>query len=180
MYSNRFKEGDCTAAEDKPRALLLQQRSCLGSFTAHAAEAARYNSNGTKSMSASMPMTKNPEMVRGYRDEIALHIIREAERLHPQAILFHFNSRIQKVDLDRHTVHASTADAASVQVRCQHKPISGSLGSSKNQCVFSILRCKHFTRQASRRAVANAAQHCLTHTCMCTYVDIYVSCSQRD
>lgn len=67
-------------------------------------------------------------MVRGYRDEVALHIIREAKRLHPQAILFHFNSQIQKVDLDKHTVHASTAEAASAQVRCQHQPISSSLG----------------------------------------------------
>ena len=68
-------------------------------------------------------------MVRGYRDEVTVHIIREAKRLHPQAILFHFNSQIQKVDLDKHTIHASTAGSSSAQVRCNHKSINGSVGS---------------------------------------------------
>lgn len=163
-----FKGVDCT---DKSRALLLRsitQRSRLGSFTAHAAEAARYNFDGTKSMSASIPMTKNPQMVRGYRDEIALHIIREAKRLHPQAILFHFNSRIQKVDLDKRTVHASTAESASAQVRCQHGHISGSLG-YMNYIVF-----QHTEMQTSHQAGLEKSGCCCSAALLNIYMPVHM------
>ena len=48
------------------------------------------------------------QCVRAFRDEIALCVINEAKRLHPNAIEFHFNSLIQNVDLDRQTAHVST------------------------------------------------------------------------
>lgn len=81
----------------------------LGCSTyAHAAEANMYKADGTTMRSASIPITQDPQCVRAFRDEIALCVINEAKRLHPNAIEFHFNTLIQNVDLDRQTVHVST------------------------------------------------------------------------
>ncbi len=75
---------------------------------AHAAEANMYKADGTTMRSARIPITQDPQCVRAFRDEIALCIIDEAKRLLPNAIEFHFNTPIQKVDLDRQTAHVST------------------------------------------------------------------------
>lgn len=61
-------------------------------------------------------MTENPRCVRAFRDELALHVIREAQRLYPQAIHFHFNTSLQKVDLNRQMVHISTAGSDMTEV----------------------------------------------------------------
>lgn len=67
-----------------------------------------YKADGTTKRSARIPITQDPQCVRAFRDEIALCVINEAKRLHPNAIEFHFNSLIQNVDLDRQTAHVST------------------------------------------------------------------------
>ncbi len=83
---------------------------------AHAAEANMYKADGTTMRSARIPITQDPQCVRAFRDEIALCIINEAKRLHPNAIEFHFNTLIQKVDLDRQTAHVFT-DSHVTEVR---------------------------------------------------------------
>lgn len=71
-------------------------------------EANIYKEDGTTMRSARIPITQDPQYIRAFRDEIALCVINEAKRLHPNAIEFHFNTLIQKVNLDRQTVHVST------------------------------------------------------------------------
>lgn len=46
-------------------------------------------------------------MMRVFRDEIARHLIDEAERLHPDKIKFHFEKGIKHVDLDKGSVIVS-------------------------------------------------------------------------
>lgn len=75
---------------------------------AHAAEANMYKADGTTMRSVRTPITQDPVCVRAFRDEVALCVINEAKRLHPDAIEFHFNTHIQRVDLDRQTAHVST------------------------------------------------------------------------
>ena len=90
------------------RDFLLLESLIVQSFPAHAAEANMYKEDGTTMRSARIPITQDPQHVRAFRDEIALCVINEAKRLHPNAIKFHFNTLIQKVNLDRQTAHVST------------------------------------------------------------------------
>ncbi|DBA98548.1 TPA: hypothetical protein ACH3X1_014351 [Trebouxia sp. C0004] len=68
-------------------------------------EAAMFKANGRKSLSASIPMTPDPPCVRVFRDEIALRIIHEAQRLFPQTIKFHHSIAVTNVDFERQLVH---------------------------------------------------------------------------
>ena len=79
------------------------------SVAACAAEAAIYKADGSTLRSFSMPVKENPQCVRVFRDEIALCIIKAAQRLYPEAIHFHFNTPIEKVDLDTQAVYVFTA-----------------------------------------------------------------------
>ena len=44
--------------------------------------------------------------LRVFRDEVSRHVIDEAQRLHRDAVTFHFNAHIQHVNLQQHSVHA--------------------------------------------------------------------------
>ena len=83
---------------------------------AHAAEAALYKANGQPSISAKIPITKDPQCVRAFRDEIALCCIKEAQRLYPQAIAFHFNTPVQMVEINKQIVHISTVGPSKTEV----------------------------------------------------------------
>ena len=63
-------------------------------------------------------MTQDPQCVKAFRDEVALCCIKEAQRLYPQAIQFHFHTPITQVDLHRQTIHAGTAGPSATQVCC--------------------------------------------------------------
>ena len=51
-----------------------------------------------------MPVDDSTMSMRVFRDEIARHVIEEAQRLHGDAISFHFDSTIQRIDLEKQTV----------------------------------------------------------------------------
>ena len=81
------------------------------------AEAAIYKANGHISVAQRIPVTEDAQSVRAFRDEVALHVIQEAERMFPETIQFHFNAPIQHIDLNRQLVtHASPADQIPAQV----------------------------------------------------------------
>lgn len=84
---------------------------------AYSAEAAIYKTDGQVSVSARVPVTKDPLCVRAFRDEIALLCINEAQHQHPHAIHFKFNAPIISVDWDKQTVHAATEDLSATQVQ---------------------------------------------------------------
>ena len=50
---------------------------------------------------------ENPTMIRVYRDEVSRHLIDEGKRLHPDAITFHFDSPITRVDFEKRIAHVS-------------------------------------------------------------------------
>ena len=83
-----------------------------------AAEGTFFRANGQVNMSQRIPVTEDPTCVRGFRDEVAAHIIKEAQRQYPEAIKFHFNTTVEKTDLDRQTVYVSSAESGPKQVRC--------------------------------------------------------------
>ena len=56
--------------------------------------------------------------MRRYRDELSHHLISEAQRLHPSAITFSFETELSSVDLARQTLTASKAGGPA-QVRAQ-------------------------------------------------------------
>ena len=61
---------------------------------------------------ANMPVTtKDPTMIRVYRDEISRHLIDEARRLYPEAITFHFDAPISGVDFEKRVVSISGSKA---------------------------------------------------------------------
>ena len=85
-------------------------------------------------------MTENPQCVRAFRDELALHVIREAQRLYPQAIHFHFNTSLQKVDLNRQMAHISTAGSDMTEVCCIcHSPQLTKLSTALVHAVHHVL-----------------------------------------
>ena len=53
-----------------------------------------------------------PAPGRRYRSELALHCIREAQRLHPGKIAFHFEAPVTAVNLDRQTVTVTPSKGA--------------------------------------------------------------------
>ena len=62
------------------------------------------------------PVTKEkPMMMRVFRDEIARHLIDEAERLYPSKVKFHFNQGVSEVDLAAKSV-TITGDSGSKEV----------------------------------------------------------------
>lgn len=68
-------------------------------------------------MSQRIPVTEDPTCVRGFRDEVAAHIIKEAQRQYPEAIKFHFNTAVEKIDLERQTIYALSAESGPEQVQ---------------------------------------------------------------
>ncbi len=90
---------------------------CLPLFVAHDAEAALFKADGSKALSASVPMTKgDPPCLRAFRDEIALRTVQEAQRLFPQAIKFHYSTAVTSVDFKRQLVHISVDGSNTTEV----------------------------------------------------------------
>lgn len=58
-----------------------------------------------------------PTSVMLFREELASHLIAEAQRLHPKAISFTFLADIQDVSLEAQTITVTTA-GGSAQVGC--------------------------------------------------------------
>ena len=47
--------------------------------------------------------------MRRYREELALHVVQEALRLHPGSISFSYNADVKHIDLDAQTVTVACA-----------------------------------------------------------------------
>ena len=75
------------------------------------AEVKFFEPDGTLSRSASLHAQgqKDPVHLRVIRNELTCQVIKEAQRMHPEAIKIHFNTLVEHVDLKGQTLHASSA-----------------------------------------------------------------------
>ena len=92
---------------------------CCSDNAGHA-EMSMYKSNGKCFAHMEMDVDpQKPEMVMCYREEVARHLVQEAQRLHPEAISFTFDCGISSIELDQQTVTVQR-DGANVEVPSLH------------------------------------------------------------
>ena len=80
------------------------------------AEATWFKPNGQVQKSTRIAVTDEPQSVRAFRDEIALLVVKEAQRQFPEAISFHFNNPVNHIDLEQQTVSTSFAGSSTTEV----------------------------------------------------------------
>ena len=118
----------CSWPLSRPEAHLFAHATDLAVAASPAcvAEATWYKPNGQVQKSTRIPVTDEPQSVRAFRDEIALLVVKEAQRQFPQAVNFHFNTPVNKIDLKQQTVSTSLAGSSTtteVHIRpstCMH------------------------------------------------------------
>ena len=105
-------------------------------------------------------MTDDALSVRAYRDELALCVIKEAQRLFPNAIQFHFHAPIQKVDLHRRLIyHGPPSEPDVTQVHISPKRVFMMLnatGARLSQFLFVDSHCQTHTSLQLLLVMSNA------------------------
>ncbi len=78
------------------------------------AEVKFFKPDGTLSRSASLQGQGDPVHLRVIRSELTRQVIKEAQRMHPEAIKIHFDTLVEHVDLKGQMLHASSAGSTNI------------------------------------------------------------------
>lgn len=76
-----------------------------------------YSPHGQPIRTSTIPIGHNPKCLRVFRDEVSRHVIDEAKRLHSEAIVFHFDVRVEDVNLQKQTIRMQLEGEPSRLVR---------------------------------------------------------------
>lgn len=103
-----------------PTRRLLHGPMCIKSSAWHIlvacvrAEVTFFKPDGTLSRSASLQGQGDSVHLRVIRSELTHQVIKEAQRMHPDAVKIHFDTLVEHVDLKGQMLHASSVRSTNI------------------------------------------------------------------